>query len=91
MLIGTVAATFTIEKRGLVIETDRMISELPRELRLKVGDRVVFRIGDQEVLRTPIAGIEHFDPWSPQCPFCFLLPPNVTRDSAVLGAEVWTI
>lgn len=90
MFIGTVAETFTLGTRGLVVETDRMFSQLPSELRLKVGDSVVFRIGEREVLRTPIAGIEHCDPWSPQRPFCFLLPPTVNRDSVVLGAEVWT-
>jgi hypothetical protein len=90
VFIGKVAATFTIGTRGCVVETDCKFRQLPSALRLKIGDDVVFRFGDQEVLRTPIAGIEHFSPWSPELPFCFLLPPTVTRDSVVIGSEVWT-
>jgi hypothetical protein len=91
MLVGRVSDTFEIKGRGVVVATDTTYERLPRELRLKIGDRIELRSGGVVVLRTKVVGMEHCDPWTPQQTFGFLLPREVSRNSVPVGAEVWSV
>ena len=90
MLVGTVADTFEIRGRGLVVATDTPYERLPLDLKLKIGDSIEFRSGGN-VFRSLVVGIEHFDPWTPKQLFAFLLPRDVVKADVVIGAEVWAV
>lgn len=91
MIIGKVDDTFDITNRGVVLVTDTQYAQLPRELKLKVGDRIELRIDGAAVLTTSVAGIEHCDPWTPRQLFGFLLPRDVAKEDVPAGAEVWLV
>jgi len=91
MLVGKVFDTFDIKGRGLVVATDTTYEQLPRELKLKIGDPVEFRIGGEVVMRSRIVGIEHCDPWSPKHTFAFLVPRDVSKADVPIGSEVWSM
>jgi hypothetical protein len=91
MRIGKVDELFDIRGRGVVVVTDVTNAQLPKDLRLKVGDPVEFRVGGQPALRSITAGIEHCDPWSPQRPFAFVLPADVAKEMVPAGSEVWSV
>jgi hypothetical protein len=91
VLIGNVSDTFEIKERGLILATDRTYEQLPKDLKLKVGDSVELRRDGVVVFRTAVTGIELCDPWSPNRLFAFLLPRGVTKADVPIGAEVWTV
>lgn len=91
MLVGKVFDTFEIKGRGIVVATDTTYEQLPRELKLRVGDPVELRIGGAVVLQTKIVGIEHCDPWSPTHTFGFLLPRDLSKADVPIGSEVWSV
>src|SRR4051794_9747187 len=80
---------FQIAGRGVVVVTDKTYEALPNTLALKIGDPVEFRQTGRIVLKTFVAGIEHFDPWSPKHSFAFSLPSVVTKQDVSVGAEIW--
>lgn len=80
---------FQITGRGVVVVTDKTYETLPNTLALKIGDPIEFRQRGRIVFRTFVAGIEHFDPWSPKHSFAFLLPSEVTKQHVSVGAEIW--
>lgn len=88
MLVGTVADTFEIQGRGLIVATDTPLERLPRDLKLKIGDLIEFRSASR-AFRSRVAGIEHCDPWSPKHSFAFLLPREVAKTDVLIGAEIW--
>jgi hypothetical protein len=91
MLVGRVFDTFEIKGRGVVVATDTTYEQLPRDLKLKIGDPIELRVGTEVVLRTRIVGIEHCDPWSPKHTFAFLLPRELSKADVPIGSEVWSV
>jgi len=91
MLVGKVFGTFEIKGRGVVVATETTYERLPRDLKLKIGDPVEFRMGGELVLRTKIVGIEHCDPWSPRNTFGFLLPREVSKADVPVGSKAWSV
>jgi hypothetical protein len=91
MLVGKVFDTFEIKGRGVVVATDTTYEQLPRELKLKIGDPIEFRVGKDVVLRTTVVGIEHCDPWSPTHTFAFLLPGDLSKADVPIGSEAWSV
>jgi hypothetical protein len=90
MFVGRVTNTFELKGRGVVVSTHTTYEELPPDLKLRIGDSVELR-SDFGVLRTKVTGIAHCDPWTPKLPFDFLLPPDVRKEDAPIGAEVWAV
>ena len=84
-----VAELFTLQGRGVVVVTDKTFEQLGPSIAVKIGDSIEFRKGNEVVLRSSVQGIEHCDPWSPQRPFVFLLPPEVRQDDVPVGSEIW--
>jgi len=82
--------TFQIEGRGLAVVVNKRYEELPSWLKLHVGDSLEIRSGDN-VVRTTVKGIEMVSPWTPQTPFCILIPTDVNKTQVPIGSEVWVI
>ena len=91
MFVGKVHDTFEIKGRGVVVATDTTYDQLPRELRLKIGDPIELRVDGKVILRTKVVGIEHCDPWSPEHTFAFLLPRDLSKADVPIGSEVWSV
>ena len=91
MLIGRVCDTLDIKGRGVVLVTDTAYAQLPRDLKLKIGDLIELRVDGAAILQTKVSGLEHCDPWTPQQLFGFLLPHEVSRQDVPVGAKVWTV
>jgi hypothetical protein len=91
MYIGKVSDTFDITNRGMVILTDTPVAHLPQDLKLKIGDPIELRVGGNPILQTNIAGLEHCDPRTPTQLLGLLLPREVEKKDAPVGAEVWKI
>jgi len=91
MLAGKVVGTFEIKGHGVVVATDTTYEQLPRELKLKIGDPVELRVDGNVILRTKVVGIEHCDPWSPKHTFGFLLPRDLSKADVPIGSEVWSV
>jgi len=89
MFIGNVADTFEIKGRGVEVAIDRTVDQLPKELRIYVGDPVEFRSAGAALFQTTISGIGFCDPPNPHRPFAFLV--MAAKTDVPIGAEVWSL
>ena len=84
-----VADHFAIRGRGLIVVTDKTYEQLGPNFVVKIGDPVEFRRDNQVMLRSTVEGIEHCNPWSPNRPFVFSLPPDISKEDVPFGTEIW--
>ncbi len=90
MLIGKVEDIWYLEQRGLIVILKTPIAQLPKGLRLKIGDGICFRTDGRTVKSTTVEGIEHCDPYTPKQLFSILLPKDISKAEIPIGAEVLT-
>jgi hypothetical protein len=73
----------------MVIATDCPTRSVPR---LRVGDAIEFRNPDGTTFQSKVAAVEFADPYDPNRPFVFPIPPSGSaKEKIQISAEIWMI
>ena len=87
----SIADTFEIKGRGLVICADKRLDELEVGVRVQIGSEISIRSPDGSATVARITGIEIATPRNPNRSFAFLVDRSVTKDVAPVGSQIWTV